>query len=142
MDIPVIKESPFYNDPQVVIKLCTASHKMFIGGRGVGKTTIIADQVIDCLKTMPRGKISLNGLPISISVPNLCRLLSTIGNEGDCTGGFIILSVSGRLKKWCGRNLFNHRWIIRTASIFSMDLLLNSIPLTVRRWHGQAPTTG
>jgi len=59
---PKIVNAPFYNDPQLVIKLCTASHKMFIGGRGVGKTTIIADQVIDCLKHMPRGKISLNGL--------------------------------------------------------------------------------
>ena len=29
---------------------------------GVGKTTIISDQVIDCMKYMPRGKISLNGL--------------------------------------------------------------------------------
>ena len=62
MDAQQIKEAPFYNDPQCVIKLCTRPHKMFIGGRGVGKTTIIADQVIDCLKTMPRGKISLNGL--------------------------------------------------------------------------------
>ena len=54
--------APFYNIPQQVIKFSSRPHKMFIGGRGVGKTTIIADQVIDCLITMPRGKISLNGL--------------------------------------------------------------------------------
>ena len=62
MDVKEITDAPFYNDPQLVIKGCTRPHKMFIGGRGVGKTTIIADQVIDCLKKMPRGKISLNGL--------------------------------------------------------------------------------
>ncbi len=62
MDVREITEAPFYNEPQLVIKGCTKPHKMFIGGRGVGKTTIIADQVIDCLKGMPRGKISLNGL--------------------------------------------------------------------------------
>lgn len=57
-----IRPAPYYNNPQLVIKLSSRPHKMFIGGRGVGKTTIIADQVIDCLKVMPRGKISLNGL--------------------------------------------------------------------------------
>lgn len=57
-----IKPAPFYNNPQLAIKLSTRPNKMFIGGRGVGKTTIIADQVIDCLRVMPRGKISLNGL--------------------------------------------------------------------------------
>ena len=62
MDNPAIIPAPYYNEPQFVIKTCTRPHKMFIGGRGVGKTTIIADQVIDCLKVMPRGKISLNGL--------------------------------------------------------------------------------
>ena len=62
MEIPSINNAPFYNEPQHIIKLSSRPHKMFIGGRGVGKTTIIADQVIDCLKTMPRGKISLNGL--------------------------------------------------------------------------------
>ena len=62
MDVSEVTEAPFYNDPQLVIKGCTRPHKMFIGGRGVGKTTIIADQVIDCFKVMPRGKISLNGL--------------------------------------------------------------------------------
>ncbi|MCX6305515.1 MAG: hypothetical protein NT040_11155 [Bacteroidetes bacterium] len=62
MDVRDIKDSPYYNDPQFVIRTCTKPHKMFIGGRGVGKTTIIADQLIDCLITMPRGKVSLNGL--------------------------------------------------------------------------------
>ncbi len=62
MDEPKIVPAPYYNYPQMVIKFCTRPHKMFIGGRGVGKTTIIADQVIDCFTTMPRGKISLNGL--------------------------------------------------------------------------------
>jgi len=62
MEISEIREAPFYNEPQIIIKLSTRRHKMFIGGRGVGKTTIIADQIIDCLKNMPRGKISLNGL--------------------------------------------------------------------------------
>ena len=62
MEIPVIVPAPFYNEPQLIIKLSTRAHKMFIGGRGVGKTTIIADQIIDCLTTMPRGKMSLNGL--------------------------------------------------------------------------------
>lgn len=57
-----IKPAPFYNNPQLVIKLSSKPHKMFIGGRGVGKTTIIADQVLDCMRYMPRGKISLNGL--------------------------------------------------------------------------------
>ncbi len=57
-----IKEAPYYNEPQFVIKTCNRRHKMLIGGRGVGKTTIIADQVIECLKLMPRGKISFNGL--------------------------------------------------------------------------------
>ena len=49
-----IKPAPFYNNPQLVIKLTARPHKMFIGGRGVGKTTIIADQVLECMKYMPR----------------------------------------------------------------------------------------
>ena len=62
MSEPLIVPAPYYNYPQRVIKLCTRPHKMFIGGRGVGKTTIIADQILDCMMFMPRGKISLNGL--------------------------------------------------------------------------------
>lgn len=57
-----IINAPYYNNPQLVIKLCSKPYKMFIGGRGIGKTTIIADQIIDCLSVMPRGKISMNGL--------------------------------------------------------------------------------
>jgi len=57
-----IKPAPYYNEPQLIIKLSSRPHKMFIGGRGVGKTTIISDQVVDCFKNMPRGKISMNGL--------------------------------------------------------------------------------
>ena len=57
-----IKPSPYYNYPQMVIKFALQPHKMFIGGRGVGKTTIIADEVIKYLGAMPRGKVSLNGL--------------------------------------------------------------------------------
>ena len=48
MSEPLIVPAPYYNYPQRVIKLCTRPHKMFIGGRGVGKTTIIADQILDC----------------------------------------------------------------------------------------------
>ena len=57
-----IKPAPYYNNPQLVIKYGLQPHKMFIGGRGVGKTTIIADEVIKYLSAMPRGKVSLNGL--------------------------------------------------------------------------------
>ena len=38
----MIKPAPYYNDPQLKILLSTKPHKTFIGGRGVGKTTIIA----------------------------------------------------------------------------------------------------
>jgi len=54
--------APYYNYPQLIIKGASQPHKMFIGGRGVGKTTIIADEVIKYLASMPRGKVSLNGL--------------------------------------------------------------------------------
>ena len=57
-----IRPAPYYNFPQLVIKLSSRPHKMFIGGRGVGKTTIIADEVIKYISAMPRGKVSLNGL--------------------------------------------------------------------------------
>lgn len=58
----MIKPAPFYNDPQLKILLSTKPHKVFIGGRGVGKTTIIAEEIIKYFLAMPRGKISLNGL--------------------------------------------------------------------------------
>ena len=57
-----IKNAPYYNYPQYALKLSTRLHKMFIGGRGVGKTTIIADEIIQYMAHMKRGKISLNGL--------------------------------------------------------------------------------
>ena len=57
-----LKPSPYYNNPQLSILLSTKPHKTFIGGRGVGKTTIIAEEIIKYFKAMPRGKISLNGL--------------------------------------------------------------------------------
>ncbi len=62
MEVMQIKPAPYYNFPQLVIKINSRPHKMFIGGRGVGKTTIIADEVIKYLAAMPRGKVSLNGL--------------------------------------------------------------------------------
>ena len=62
MEVMQIKPAPYYNFPQLVIKMNSRPHKMFIGGRGVGKTTIIADEVIKYLAAMPRGKVSLNGL--------------------------------------------------------------------------------
>ena len=58
----MIKPAPYYNDPQLKILLSTKPHKTFIGGRGVGKTTIIAEEIIKYFVSMPRGKISLNGL--------------------------------------------------------------------------------
>ena len=57
-----ITKAPYYNYPQMVIKLSSKPHKMFIGGRGVGKTTIISDEMIRYMSHMNRGKISLNGL--------------------------------------------------------------------------------
>ena len=57
-----LKPAPFLNDPQVAIQLSNSPHKIFIGGRGVGKTTIIAEEIIKYFVAMPRGKISLNGL--------------------------------------------------------------------------------
>jgi len=58
----MINPAPYYNDPQLKILLSTKPHKTFIGGRGVGKTTIIAEEIIKYFIAMPRGKISLNGL--------------------------------------------------------------------------------
>ena len=64
MKMPEIKvrPAPYLNDPQVAIQLSHSPHKVFIGGRGVGKTTIIAEDIIRYFVAMPRGKISLNGL--------------------------------------------------------------------------------
>ena len=57
-----VKLAPYYNYPQFALKFSAKLHKMFIGGRGVGKTTIIADEIIQYMAHMDRGKISLNGL--------------------------------------------------------------------------------
>lgn len=57
-----VKPAPYLNNPQVAIQLSHSPHKVFIGGRGVGKTTIIAEDIIRYFVAMPRGKISLNGL--------------------------------------------------------------------------------
>lgn len=58
----IIKPAPYYNNPQLAVKLSTKPHKMCIWGRGTGKTTIIADVDIMCLTHMPKGKLSMNGL--------------------------------------------------------------------------------
>lgn len=57
-----IQPAPYYNNPQLAVKLSSRPFKMCIWGRGTGKTTIIADVIIQCMASMPRGKISLNGL--------------------------------------------------------------------------------
>lgn len=57
-----IKPAPYYNNPQLALQLSTAPTKVFIGGRGVGKTTIIADEFIKYISVMPRGKIAFGGL--------------------------------------------------------------------------------
>lgn len=58
----ITKPAPYYNNPQLAIKLNSCPHKMFIGGRGVGKTTIITEEFIKYLTHMPRGKIAFGGL--------------------------------------------------------------------------------
>lgn len=57
-----IKTAPYYNNPQLAILLSTVPNKMFIGGRGVGKTTIIAEEALKYISTMPRGKVALGSL--------------------------------------------------------------------------------
>lgn len=42
--------------PQLAIKLSSARHKMIIAGRGIGKTTMLADDQLDLARLMPRGK--------------------------------------------------------------------------------------
>jgi hypothetical protein len=47
MTLPTqIKPAPYFNDPQLAILLSHCPDKMFIGGRGVGKTTIITEELI------------------------------------------------------------------------------------------------
>jgi hypothetical protein len=57
-----IEAAPYYNDPQLAIKLCKQPHKMFVAGRGVGKTTIFADEILDLAILMPRAKFAFLGL--------------------------------------------------------------------------------
>jgi hypothetical protein len=54
--------APYYNDAQLMLKLASAPHKMFIAGRGVGKTTIHADDFLEDVIWMPRGKFGFGGL--------------------------------------------------------------------------------
>jgi len=57
-----IKPAPYYNDPQIAIKLSSKPYKTCIWGRGAGKTTIFADEIIKAFTYMPRGKILFGGL--------------------------------------------------------------------------------
>lgn len=56
-----IKPAPYYNNPQIAIKLNSVPYKMGIMGRGLGKTTIFADQIVKCITYMPRGKVLFGG---------------------------------------------------------------------------------
>lgn len=57
-----IKPSPWYNDAQLTLKLTAVPHKMFIAGRGTGKTTIHANEFLEDVIYMPRGKFGFGGL--------------------------------------------------------------------------------
>lgn len=50
------------NNVQLVTKLSTARHKVLVAGRGVGKTTMIAEELLDLLRIFPRGKAGLIGM--------------------------------------------------------------------------------
>jgi hypothetical protein len=54
--------APYYNHAQLAIKLTSVPHKMFIAGRGTGKTTIHADDFLEDVIHMPRGKFGFGGL--------------------------------------------------------------------------------
>jgi len=51
-----------YNRIQAAFKLSNALNKVVVAGRGVGKTTMLADENIDLLKNLPRGKNGFIGL--------------------------------------------------------------------------------
>jgi len=55
-------EAPYYNHAQLALKLSSVPHKMFIAGRGTGKTTIHADDFLEDVVQMPRGKFGFGGL--------------------------------------------------------------------------------
>lgn len=57
-----IKPAPYYNNAQLAVKLSTAPFKMLVMGRGSGKTTIFAEEIIKYLENMPRGKVAFGGL--------------------------------------------------------------------------------
>jgi hypothetical protein len=57
-----IKPAPYYNWPQITVKLSSKPFKTCIWGRATGKTTIFADEILKALTYMPRGKILFGGL--------------------------------------------------------------------------------
>lgn len=54
--------APYYNNPQLAVKFSTAAHKMLPWGRGTGKTTILADEIVKFIFGMPRCKGGFCGL--------------------------------------------------------------------------------
>ncbi len=59
---PDIVAAPYYNFPQLAVKLCSRPNKMLVWGRGTGKTTIFADEILDLAVLMPRAKFAFMGL--------------------------------------------------------------------------------
>jgi hypothetical protein len=76
-----------YNRPQIAIKLSNARHKMIVAGRGVGKTTILGDDMIDSAKAMPRGKEGFVGLTYfhlkTKSMPVIINHWEKLGSKKD-----------------------------------------------------------
>jgi hypothetical protein len=54
--------APYYNNLQLAVKFSSVPHKMIISGRGTGKTTIHAEDFIEDICDMPRGKFAFGGL--------------------------------------------------------------------------------
>ena len=54
--------APYYNPPQLAVKLSSRPNKMLVWGRGTGKTTIFADEILDLALLMPRAKFAFMGL--------------------------------------------------------------------------------
>ena len=52
----------WYNNPQLAVKLSSRIYKIIIGGRGIGKTTIFADEIERYRLQMPRCKLVFGGL--------------------------------------------------------------------------------
>lgn len=52
----------WYNNPQLAVKLSSRIYKIIIGGRGIGKTTIFADEIERYRRAMPRSKLVFGGL--------------------------------------------------------------------------------